>query len=142
MYPDAVDATPPDMPKPRGKPIRITVSVDTDHAHDLVTRRSVTGIILFLNKIPVRWVCERQATVETSTYGSELVDSRVVVELIIEVIYHLRMIGANVILPAVLFGENKSVVLSTSTPSSVLKKQHNVSAYHRVRKTVASEIIR
>ena len=142
MYPEAVDELPPKMPTPRGKPVRITVYVDADHAHDLVTRRSVTGILLFLNKTPVRWVCKRQATVETSTYGSELVASRIAVELVLEVIYHLRMIGTNVILPAIMFGDNMSVVLNTSTPSSALKKKHNAIAYHKVREAIAGGIIR
>jgi hypothetical protein len=28
--------------------------VDADHAHDLVTRRSITGILVMLNKKPIR----------------------------------------------------------------------------------------
>jgi hypothetical protein len=51
--------------------------VDADHAHDLVTRRSITGILVMLNNIPIRWISKCQKTVETSTYGSELVASRV-----------------------------------------------------------------
>ena len=51
--------------------------VDADHAHDTVTRRSVTGIVLFVNQTPIKWLSRRQATVETSTYGSELCAARV-----------------------------------------------------------------
>jgi hypothetical protein len=63
----------------------MTVHVDADHAHDLVTRRSITGILIILNNTPVRWISKRQKTVETSTYGSELVASRIAKELILEV---------------------------------------------------------
>jgi hypothetical protein len=65
----------------------MTVYVDADHAHDLVTRRSITGILVMLNKTPIRWVSKYQKTVETSTYGSELVVSRVdtEAELILEI---------------------------------------------------------
>ena len=41
FYPDATEELPPDMPPPKGKPVLITGYVDADHAHDLVTRRSV-----------------------------------------------------------------------------------------------------
>jgi hypothetical protein len=61
------------MPMPKGKAAKITTYVDADHAHDQVTRRSVTGILLFINNTPIRWYSKRQNTVETSTYGAELV---------------------------------------------------------------------
>jgi hypothetical protein len=73
FYPDAVEELPHDMPKAFGKAARITCYVDADHVHDTVTRRSVTAILLFINNTPVRWYSKRQKTVETSTYGAELV---------------------------------------------------------------------
>ena len=84
FYPDAEDEDPPKMPKPKGPSARITVYVDADHAHDQLTRRSVTGIILFVNNTPVKWVSKRQKTVKTSTYGSELVAARIATKLILE----------------------------------------------------------
>ena len=62
-----------------GPPVRITAYKDSDHAHDLVTRRSVTGILLFINNTPVKWISKRQKTIETSTYGVELVAAKLVV---------------------------------------------------------------
>ena len=56
------------IPPPLGKKLRITVYKDADHAYDLVAGRSVTGILLFLNNTPVKWISQRQETVETSTY--------------------------------------------------------------------------
>src|SRR5210317_900326 len=75
FYPDAEEPMfAKDMiPKPLGNKIRITVYTDSDHAHDAVTRRSVTGVLLFLNNTPVKAISQRQKTVETFTYGSELV---------------------------------------------------------------------
>jgi hypothetical protein len=74
----------------------MTVFVDADHAHDLVTRRSITGILVMLNNTPIRWVYKRQKTVKTSTYGSELVASRVTTELILEVRYNASVIGSGI----------------------------------------------
>jgi hypothetical protein len=68
----------------------MTVYVDADYAHDLVTRRSITGILGILNNTPTRWIYKHQKTVETSSYGSELVTSRIDTELILEIRYILR----------------------------------------------------
>jgi hypothetical protein len=65
FYPEAKEEIPPDQPVPGMKKAQITIYVDADHAHDQVTRRSVTGIVLFVNGTPVRWISKRQKTVET-----------------------------------------------------------------------------
>ena len=80
FYPDAKEEMPPDQPIPRIKKAHITIYVDADHAQDQVTRRTVTGVILFVNGTPLRWISKRQKTVETSTYGSELVAARIAVK--------------------------------------------------------------
>jgi hypothetical protein len=77
FYPDASEEIPKDLLPEKVPRVRMTVYVDEDHAHDLVTRRSITGILVILNNIPIRWISKRQKTLETSTYGSELVASRV-----------------------------------------------------------------
>ena len=82
----------PSIPPPKGKPVTLTVFVDADHARDEVTCRSTTGILAFLNCTPIRWYSKRQATVEASTYGSELVTSRIAAEMIIELRYGLRVL--------------------------------------------------
>jgi hypothetical protein len=65
--------------------IHMTVYVDTDHAHDLVTRRSITGILLIINDTPIIWVSNRQKNVETSSYTSAFMTSRNETKLILEV---------------------------------------------------------
>ena len=142
FYPDAGEETPPNCPTPLGAAARITCYVDADHAHCHATRRSVTGIVLLINNMPVRWISKRQNTVETSTYGSELVAARIAVDLIIEMRFALRMLGVPVPEPALLLGDNKSVVLNTTVPSSVLKKKHNAIAYHRIREAIAGKVLR
>ena len=59
FYPDAVEELPPKMPSPKGISTTITCFVDSDHAQDQVTRRSVTGILLLLDNTPLVWVCKR-----------------------------------------------------------------------------------
>ena len=48
FYPDAEEDISHDMLKPKGRKVRITVYVDADHAHDQVTRRSMTGSLCLL----------------------------------------------------------------------------------------------
>jgi hypothetical protein len=84
FYPDASEEIPKDLPPEKGPRVRMTVYVDAHHAHDLVTRRSITGILVMLNNTPIRWISKRQKTVETSTYGSELVASRVATESVLK----------------------------------------------------------
>lgn len=141
FYPDAEEELPPNMPKGKGKHARITVYVDADHAHDQATRRSVTGIIVFVNNTPIKWVSKRQKTVETSTYGSEICAARIATELILEFRYTLRMLGVNLEGPSLMLGDNMSVILNTTVPSSMLKKKHHGCAYHRVREAIAAGII-
>ena len=116
--------------------------MDTDHAPDVVTSRSITAILLLLNNTLVRWVSKRQKTVETSTYGSELVAARIATELIMEMRYTLRMMGVPLDGPAMMLGDNMSVVLNTTVPSSVLKKKHNSICYHRVKEAIAAKVLK
>ena len=89
FYPDASEDIPNDMLEPKGMEAKLTVYVDADPAQNKVTRRSVTGIIMLLNNTPLVWISKRQKTVETSTYGSELVAARIAIDLIIERRYKL-----------------------------------------------------
>ena len=142
QYPCDGEELPPGMPIPKGKPVKLTVYVDADHAHDQATRRSVTGFLLFINNTPVKWYSKRQNTIESSTYGAELVALRIAVESIIEFRYKVRMMGLNMEGPSQILCDNKSVVLNTTLPSSTLKKKHNAIAYHRIREAVAAEIVK
>lgn len=141
MYPGAEEELPSNMPKPKMKPLHITTFFDASLGCDMLTGKSMTGILLFLNNTVMRWYCKRQNTVETSTYGSELVAGRIAVELIMEYRYKLRMLGVPVDGPSVMLGDNLSMIKNCTLPSSVLKKEHNALAYHRVREAVAAKVI-
>lgn len=120
------------MLKPLGESARMTVYVDADHAHDMVTRRLVTGIIVKINGMIVRTILMQQKTMESLTYGSELVASRIAVDFIIGLRFALRALGVPVDSPMLMLGDNKPVVLNTLIPSSALKKKHGAIHYHQV----------
>ena len=139
-YHDATEEI-PDDPVPKGNSVKTTIYKDADHASDLQTRRSVSGILFFMNNTPVKWFSKRQATVESSTYGSEIVAARHAVEMAIEMRYKLRMLGVPLDGPTTMYGDNKSVVTNLSWPSSPLKKKHNAIAYHKARQAAAAGIV-
>ena len=91
--------------------------------------------------MPVRCASKRQKTVETSTYGSEMVATRIATELIMEYRYNLWMLGVPVEGPVMLLGDNLSVILNATVPSSMLKKKHLACIYHQVREAVAAKIM-
>ena len=73
----------------------LTYYVDSDHARDKLTRRPIPGTVLLINNTPIVWVSKRQGTVKTSTYRSELMATRMAVELIIAWRHNLRMLGVD-----------------------------------------------
>ena len=123
---------PVNMPEPKGKPVRMITYFDANHAYNLSNRRSTTGVIVFMNSTPVKWYSKRQNTVESSTYGSELVAAQIATDISIEYRHKLRMMGVPILDTTLMFGDNKSVIMNTTLPSSNLKKKHNAIAYHRV----------
>ena len=78
---------------------------------------------------------------ESSTYGSELVAARIAVELTMAMRYRLKMLGAPIKGPALMLGDNMSVVTNCTIPSSTLKKKHNAIAYHCVRGAAMAGVI-
>jgi hypothetical protein len=142
FYKDATEPIPPNAPPPRGQEVQINAFVDADHAGNRITRRSQTGILLYLNRAPIIWYSKAQNTVESSTFGSEFVALRICVELIEALRYKLRMFGVPIDGPANVFCDNKSVITNAILPESTLKKKHNSIAYHKVREAVAAQIIR
>jgi len=142
MYHDAKEAIPLNALSPRGNAVQMNAYVDADHAGDRVTRRSHTGIVIFLNRAPIVWYSKRQNTVETSTFGSEFVALKVCTEMIEGLRYKLRMFGIPIDGPTNVFCDNQAVVKNTTVPESMLKKKHNSIAYHRVREAVAAGTMR
>ena len=127
----------PRAPPPLGKMVRATSFCDANLMHDVVTGRSATGILEFLNQTPIDWFSKRQAQVETATYGSEFMAARQAVERLEDLRYTLRSFGVPLDEVAWLFGDNNSVVTSSAIPHSNLSKRWNALSCHKVREAVA-----
>ena len=75
-----VEILPDDMSEPLGKAEVTTAAMDASLNHCLATGKSLAGCLHFVNKTPVDWYSNEQATVETATYGSEFVAAKTATE--------------------------------------------------------------
>ena len=76
----------------------------------------------------------------TATFGSEFVASKTATEQIIDLRHTLRYLGVPIKTRSFLFGENRSVVTSSTLPHSTLGKRNNILAYNRVRAEIVTEV--
>ncbi|KAL7529246.1 hypothetical protein ACHAWF_002904 [Thalassiosira exigua] len=142
FYGDVVEEDPPGMPEPLRKPVKIFAFCDSDHASNVVTRRSHSGILLFAQNTLIHSFSKKQNTVEVSTYGAELVAMMIARDMLVELRLKLKSIGVPMVGPANVFCDNQGVVKNTSIPESTLSKKHNPINYHIVRETAAAGILR
>ena len=141
VYGHVEEMLPHDAPEPLGKYVTLSHYVDANLFHDMITGCSVTGILHLANQTPIDWYSKKQATVETATYGSEFVATRTCVEQIIDLHTTLRYLGVPIRTKSYMFGDNKSVVDSSTTPHAKLHKHHTALSFHRVREAVAAGIV-
>jgi len=141
VYGDVSEEVPKDAPAQLGKTVVTTTYVDANLYHDWTTGRAVTGTLHFLNGTPIDLFSKRQNTVETATYGSEFVAARIATNQVIDLQLTLQYLDVPVSDKSYMFGDNKSVVTSSTIPHSKLNKRHNALSYHRVREAIAARII-
>jgi hypothetical protein len=141
-YPDAAEAITSNVPLPRGLPVLITVCCDDDHAGCRVTRRSCSGIIIFIQGAQIISYSKCQNTVESAVFGSEFMALKTAVEQVEALRYKLRMMGIPVDVPANVYSDSESVFKNVAFPESTLKKKHNATCYHKAREAQAAGIIR
>ena len=60
IYGDVKEEIPQDRPDPRGKSAQTTSFYDANRVHDLVTGRSVSGTLHFVNKTPIESFSKQQ----------------------------------------------------------------------------------
>ena len=136
---DGKESIPPNAPEPRGFGFIVNAQVDADHAGDTITRRSRTGFLVYVNRALVCWHSKKQNSVESSSFGSEFMAMKACCEYIRGLRYKLRMLGIPVNGPALIAGDNQSVLANATIPDSTLKKKSQSIAYHFVREGVARD---
>ena len=72
FYGNVKEAILTDMTDPRRKSVDLRMHVDRNHAGDKATRRSRTGLLIFINTALIQWMIKKQPTIETSVFGAEM----------------------------------------------------------------------
>ena len=129
------------LPAPKMKELSITIFADSDHGHDRVTGKSISGIIVFIGRTPIYYSSKRQSSVQTSTFGAEFIAFKKAVEEAVTTRYYLRSMGIHVIKPTVIDGDNLSLIKNTIDPGSPLKKKYLALAYHFCREHFSAGIL-
>lgn len=142
VYHGCKEDIPEDMPPARGKPVRLSTYVDANLLHCRATGRSVSGILHMVNGTPVDWFSKKQNVVDAAVYGSEFMAARIATQQVMDLRITLRYMGIPMDGPAWMFGDNESVIKSSSVPASTLNKRHNALSYHTVTAAIATGIMR
>ena len=141
LYGDNKMEIPSDAPEPLGKYVVLAHYVDANLMHCMLTGRSMTGILHLMNKTPIDWYAKKQGTVETATYGSEMVAARTCTKQILDLRLTLHYLGVPLRPKSYMFGDNKTVVESSTNIDARLHKRHTMLSFHRVREAMATGMI-
>ena len=91
---------------------------------------------------PIIWLSKKHNTVESSTFGSELVIMRIVRDLTVRINYKLRIFGVTLDGTSDLMWDNHRVVNNTSVHLCNLGQKQNAVNYHVVCEAAAAGIFR
>jgi hypothetical protein len=80
----------------------------------MVTGRSITAILHFLNQTPMDWYSKKQATVETATCGSEFIAVRTTIDQIIDLRMTLHYLGVPIREKSYVFRDNDKICMMTT----------------------------
>ncbi len=141
VYGNVQKHIPEDIPTPLGNPVLTNTYVDANLYHYLLTGRATTGIFHLLNGTSLEWYSKRQSTVEIATYEFEFVAAHIATDQIIDIHISLNYLGVPIYSKSYMFGDNQSVVPSSTIPHSGLNKRHNALSYHYVCEAIAADIL-
>ncbi len=109
------------MPTFDGTELSLTVFADSDHGHDRLTGKSVSGIFVLLGSAPILWKSKRQTPIQTSTYGAEFSALKTAVEISQGLKLMLKSLGVKIKGAVKVLSDSLSVLHSTQ-PDSGLKQ--------------------
>ena len=75
---------------------------------------------------------------ETATYSAEYCACRTCIKQIVDLRNTLQYLGVNLNEKTYVFGDNESMIKSSTIPHARLHKRHNILSYHYVRSMIAS----
>jgi hypothetical protein len=108
-------------PKEAGPTLNTTVYFDSNVTHDKVTRRIITGCIVFVGNTPVHWTSKHQGAIATSTYYVEMCTAKHSAEEAVAMRYMLRALGIKVDQRTLLIGDTLGMLQTTTNPTAERK---------------------
>ena len=109
VYGNVHEIIPNNCPKPLGKSVTTTTTIDANLLHCLASCASLTPCLHFCNQTPSDCYSKKQATVEIATYGSEFVAAKTATEQIMDLRYALRYLCVPI--------KSKSYMFATICPA-------------------------
>jgi hypothetical protein len=119
----------------------MTCWTDSDHAGNVVTRHSRTGVLIFCNHSPIVFHSKKQGSIETSLFGFEFMAMKTAIELVEGLCFKLRMMGCPLDGATCVLADNISVVHNCTKPKSVLKKKSCGVAFYFCRERIAVKVV-
>ena len=141
VYEEQSEQLPTDSPPPLGKKVTFIHWFDANLMHDVISGKAVTGCIHYVNKTPIMWHSKKQATTETATYGAEFCAGRTCIEQVVDLRNTFRYLGVPIHNISYVFGDNKSMIDSSTYPDARIHKRHNILSFHYVRSMIARGFI-
>ena len=123
-YPDSEDEFMSNMPDYLVLPLRITFFLDAIKNGDHLTRRSYSGILIYINHALIIWYSKRQNTAEAFSFVSEIICGHIACEKFKASTYKLRMFGMQAKGPYNIYIDNELVVKSVTMPQSRINNKH------------------
>ena len=121
VYGDVKEDIPNDIAEAKGNTVDTITSVDGNLLHDMISSKSVTGVMHFLNQTPIDSYSKKQNKVETLIFSSKFVVAKIATEQIIDLRLMLMYMGVPVE-RSVMFSDNESVIKNGTIPHSKLNK--------------------
>ena len=106
-----------------------------------MSRRSISGIIVYVGETSITWKSTRQTAIYPSTYGAELCTGRVATEEGIGIRFLLRSLGVPFDGPTIQYRDNIGMLQASIFPDNILKKKNSAISYHFLRENVAAGTI-
>ena len=120
LYGACKEDVPLNAPEPLGIVFIICAFVNSDHAGDMVTCRSRTGFMIFLNNVPTYWYSKKQRSCDISSFGSEFFTMKSCCKDLRGLQYKSQMMGIPVEFPSFVCGDNQPILVNSSQLHSSL----------------------
>ena len=115
--------------------------VDSDHARDPDTRRSVTGYLFFLADGPIVWQSRQQSSVALSSMEAEYMSACAATQEAMWLRMVLTELGGVLNRPITMYEDNQACIYLSQNPNDHQKSKHIDRQYHYVREQVTAGTI-